>query len=131
MSRLALRRIGVFLYCALIFYLSSRNDYPKTLAWWPGRFPEPSLIVHFLLYAGLSFFVLIDFRRETWELLRRNAAVVAVVFCAFYGLSDEVHQLFVPLRTFELRDIAMDTLGSVASMVFFRLLGWTAPPAEK
>lgn len=123
MNRLTIRRLGLLFYCALIFYLSHRNDYPQTLPWYPDRLPDPHLVAHFLLYAGLSVVVWIDFRAETTGILKRNAMAATVIFCAFYGLSDEFHQLFVPLRKFELRDLAMDTLGPVfvmLSVVVFR-----------
>ena len=122
MKRLAIRRLGVLIYCAFIFYLSSRNDYPQTLPWYPTWLPEPHLAAHFLLYSGLSLVVRADFRNEVFSFLKRNTAVSTVVFCAFYGLSDEFHQLFVPLRRFEMRDLLMDSLGPVAVMIVVALL---------
>ena len=38
---------------------------------------------------------------------------VAFFVCLAYSLTDEVHQLFVPGRAFQLQDLALDALGSV------------------
>jgi VanZ family protein len=43
--------------------------------------------------------------------------LLAFVLSAAYALSDEVHQLFVPGRAFELRDLALDTLGILLGLV--------------
>ena len=46
-------------------------------------------------------------------LTKTKAAAIAMAICLVYGLSDEIHQLFVPGRAFELSDLAMDGLGSL------------------
>ena len=42
-----------------------------------------------------------------------KAASIALAICLAYGFSDEIHQLFVPGRAFEISDLAMDGLGSL------------------
>jgi VanZ family protein len=42
-----------------------------------------------------------------------RAAVVAFVVAALYGVSDEIHQAFVPDRTGRLDDVALDVVGAV------------------
>ena len=37
-----------------------------------------------------------------------------------YGLIDEIHQLFVPYRAFEIKDLIIDSLG--ASVILIKLL---------
>jgi VanZ family protein len=43
-----------------------------------------------------------------------------------YGISDEIHQLFVPMRLFSLSDIVADALGVAAGVA---LCGWMAKRA--
>ena len=43
-------------------------------------------------------------------------------FCAACGASDEIHQLFVPGRTFQWEDILVDTAGAAAGMTAFFLV---------
>ncbi len=113
---LFIRRGTVLAYCALIFYLSSRSEFPDVKPWYPAWLPDPNLIAHFCLYAGLGFIAWLDFRAERAEWLRSRAAGAAVIFSALYGVSDEIHQLFTPNRAFQMEDLLMDTLGPLAAM---------------
>lgn len=54
-----------------------------------------------------------------WRALRRTtplgpgqAAALATLIALGYGITDEVHQLFVPQRSFELLDMAADASGA-------------------
>jgi VanZ family protein len=104
-------------YCALLFYLSSVSSFP---------FPEPfkyfDLVVHFCLFGGLSATVTVALRRAEHEYAYRTMFAVPVGFSVLYGLSDEIHQLFVPYRTFAVRDLAADVLGAIAAASFFVLI---------
>jgi len=48
--------------------------------------------------------------------------LLAAALSTLYGVSDEVHQAFVPERTPDIRDAACDLVGSVAGAVLFRQL---------
>jgi VanZ family protein len=60
-------------------------------------------VMHAVEYLFLGVLVGIGLGRRTW---------VAFFVCVAYSLSDEVHQLFVPGRAFQLQDLALDALGS-------------------
>lgn len=45
----------------------------------------------------------------------RGRAIVALAICAVYALSDEGHQLFVPLRGPSFYDVALDCTGALFS----------------
>jgi hypothetical protein len=96
----------VVLYCALIFSLSSVSDVPAL----PGGMSDKT--AHALLYSGLGFL----FARALSGGVGRPVSVFIVLmslaFAAVYGFSDECHQLFVPLRQFDLKDTAADIIGS-------------------
>ena len=65
---------------------------------------------------GVVFLVLglLVYRAVTNRGLTKTKAVaIAMAICQAYGLSDEIHQLFVPGRAFELSDLVMDGLGSL------------------
>jgi VanZ family protein len=107
----------VVLYCGLIFLLSSISNVPAL----PGGMSDK--VAHALLYAGLGFLLARalagGFRRQVaWRVV-----LVVAAFSAAYGLSDEFHQLFVPHRTFDLRDLAADVLGGATGAVLLRLWG--------
>ena len=50
------------------------------------------------------------------------SSIVTFTFCVIYGFSDELHQLFVPGRTFQLIDLCMDAIGALAAIVLVVLV---------
>jgi hypothetical protein len=74
----------------------------------PGWIPAP--LGHFLEYFLLGVCLVIPFqRRPVWV-----AVLVAVVIASAYGVTDEWHQSFVPGRTPDLADWAIDTVAALA-----------------
>jgi VanZ family protein len=55
--------------------------------------------------------------RGSWTGVRLRAVVGTVLIAVAYGLSDELHQLFVPEREFDLKDLAADAIGAGATAV--------------
>lgn len=49
-------------------------------------------------------------------------AIVALAFCAICALFDEIHQIFIKGRSFELKDIAIDSSGSLLGILFVMAL---------
>ena len=67
-------------------------------------------LLHALEYSGLA---LLFCRALTGEGLGWLAALAtAVLLASLYGMSDEWHQAFVPLRNSDVRDWVADTLGA-------------------
>lgn len=86
-------------------------------------------LAHAVLYGGLGFLVMRAFcptrcggRRWAWCLFCTVASV------AIYGLSDEVHQLFVPHRTFDLMDLVADVAGGTLGAGLLGLWDIIGPP---
>jgi VanZ family protein len=50
------------------------------------------------------------------------SSIVTFTFCVIYGFSDELHQLFVPGRTFQLIDLCMDSIGTLAAIALVVLI---------
>ncbi len=100
------------LYGGLIFYLSSRSFENVDLTHGLDKG------VHLIIYAGLGYLVL----RALHRLEQRPRIYLWMVCIVFlYGLSDELHQRFVPGRTFEILDLLVDGLGGVIAGVVCRL----------
>jgi VanZ family protein len=52
--------------------------------------------------------------------LRRKDALLAVLLCAAYGVTDEVHQLFVPGRQAAVADLVKDVAGAAVGAWLYR-----------
>jgi VanZ family protein len=95
--------VGV--YCALIFALSSVSNVPSL----PMHVGDKA--AHALLYTGFGVLVTRALAGGSGRPVTARAVLAAVALSAIYGLSDEIHQLFVPRRMFDLRDLAADVAG--------------------
>lgn len=75
---------------------------------------------HFSLYAILgafAFLSVVTYKKLSLKL----RAVASVFFCLLYSVSDEIHQLYVPGRSGEIRDVCIDFCGSVLSITILFL----------
>ncbi|MBC7265788.1 MAG: VanZ family protein [Coriobacteriia bacterium] len=93
-------------WMAVIFWLSSRpgSDVPSGIAPY----------AHFGAYAVLGALVLYALSDPTrW--------LPAVAFASLYGITDEFHQAFIPGRTPDPLDWAIDTAGAIVGAV---VLAW-------
>jgi len=97
------------LYCAALFWLSSTaNPIHPELA-----FPGEDKLIHAGLYAGLAFVVSMGLRRRGRSVTPAVQFWAPILFAAFYGLSDEWHQAFVPGRTSDVWDVTADAAGAI------------------
>ena len=46
---------------------------------------------------------------------------LSTIICFVYAISDEVHQIFVPGRSFQIRDIIIDTMGAIFGIIIYRI----------
>lgn len=89
-------------WAGVIFWLSSQ---PGSAL--PGRFPPEvgHFGAYFILAALLYGALHADGRHG-------RAIVIAIAVASVYGVSDEFHQSFVPMRTPDVADWVMDTFGA-------------------
>lgn len=75
---------------------------------------------HFSIYAllGLLFSLLIC----QYKSIKTNHFLFAIIFCFLYACSDEIHQLFVPGRSGEIKDVLLDTLGGTFGSGIIKIL---------
>lgn len=79
-------------------------------------------IAHFLLYmlGGFLIYNLINFALKNFS--RAKCLLISVLVGSFYAITDEIHQLFVPGRSGELRDVIIDSLGVILGIFIYYLL---------
>lgn len=76
-----------------------------------------SITYHFSIFFFLNFFLLISLHGK--NKINNDYILLGAIISIFYGILDEVHQLFVPLRFSGLGDVMTDTAGIlVASMIY-------------
>lgn len=107
-----------------VFYISSQpapEIFRKQYIFSQDKF------LHVAVYFALAVFFARAFVWEGKEWTRRTAWI-AVGLSAFYGVTDEIHQWFVPERTAEFADWVADALGALLliplSKPILALLRW-------
>jgi VanZ family protein len=99
----------VALYMALIFAVSSIHNPPQL----PSSIGDKG--GHAILYSGLAVLI-VRALAGGWRPFGAWIAVAAVLYSTLYGVSDELHQLLVPTRTADVRDLAADAVGAAVAV---------------
>ncbi len=92
-------------YCGLIFWLSAQETLPV-----PQVFNFQDKLIHAAAYYVMGVFSWRAFRYLGMQ--ARHLALLSILFCSFYGVSDEWHQSFVTGRSSSVWDWLADTLGA-------------------
>lgn len=79
----------------------------------PGHFGNAAHVAEYMIFAALLS-VPISRSRSLWR-----AAAIALLIASAYGITDEIHQAFVPMRTPDVADWGRDTLGALVGAVAF------------
>lgn len=93
----------VLAYMALIFYMSSLPVVDM-----PAPFAHFDKVVHFHVYFGLAFLL----ANAIPGIHQRKRFLAAFLIAAVYGISDEIHQYFVPPRECSVWDWLADISGA-------------------
>jgi VanZ family protein len=105
MVRRLVHWIPVLLYMGLIFILSSQSSLPALY-----QFPESVKVAHVLLYSPLGFLMVYALSRSAPS---ANLIFLAAFLAFLYGLTDEIHQYFVPGRNASALDLIADGTGAI------------------
>lgn len=99
---------------ALIFYMSSIPvlDVPKF------SFDPENFIEHAIEYSMLGILLSFGFRRN-FDL--KYILILVLIVGSLYGISDEIHQSFVPERVFSFVDMTADAFGSFVGCLIYIL----------
>ena len=102
---------------ALIFGLSSISHPPDL----PSGVSDKG--GHAVLYCGLGALLMRALAGGFGRPVSARTALAAVVLSVLYGVTDEVHQHFVPPRRMEWLDLAADAAGASAAAVSLYIIG--------
>jgi len=111
--------VPVALYAGAIFYLSSQSHPEEEL---PSFLLEEvsDKVLHAVEYGILSLLCYRAFRRAAGPSVARQGLVLAIITASVYGITDEVHQFFVPFRESSWQDWLADTIGAVIGALSWR-----------
>jgi VanZ family protein len=105
---LALAWLPAVLYMVLIFTLSSM----PALMPYAKYFPMRDKGIHFVEYAVLGFLTTHAAGRTFPDRARARVVIFGWMTAVLFGVSDELHQAFVPGRNADFFDLVADTLGA-------------------
>jgi VanZ family protein len=99
-----------FILWAIVIFISSSipgNDLPNI------GILNADKIAHFLIFFLFCAFThrAIKFQ-DRYPFLARHDLIFSIIITITYGVIDEAHQIFVPSRDSNLRDLAADALGA-------------------
>lgn len=121
LDRVAFRRLALLapaiLWMGLIFALSSQREFPS-----PSSLAVDiqAVIAHLILFGTLTLLLVVAFGHLHGRV--RHFDLFVVAFVTLYGISDEIHQSFVPGRKADLFDVIVDGLAAVFALVVVRHL---------
>ena len=113
-----LRRLSLLLalaLMALLFYLSHQPSLET-----PMLFSGQDKVLHAAVYALLGLLLLAAQPRQAQGYSWQQVGISALI-ASLYGLSDEIHQYFIPGRSSEVLDWVADTVGA---LIAASLLAW-------
>jgi VanZ family protein len=118
--------LPVVVYMAIIFTLSSQTDPP---ALGPDTLSDKSQ--HLLGYVGLAGLVCRALAGGFPRRVSRAVAAGTLLISIGYGITDELHQMFVPNRSPELADVYADAAGAVVGLIACWACGIIQTPSPK
>jgi len=105
-------------YMGVIFCLSSLPSKRISAA-------MPDYFLHMGEYFFLSILMIRGFNKGFRRNVEKESYFMGVIISSIYAISDEIHQMFVPTRQADIRDIAADILGALAAAgLIYIVLYW-------
>lgn len=105
-------RLPALIVTGISWYISSRQTFPT-----PG-FDNSDKVIHFICFGGLAFCWTFWFSSSRW--IQKTMVCSACVFLitGLYGMTDEIHQSFVPGRDCSFFDWLADSAGTICAIAF-------------
>ena len=110
--------VPVVAYAALIFVLSAQSHPERLFPSFLERLGDK--ILHVIEYGFFAVLWYRAFRHAGYGATALRALFLAIVAATVYGISDEIHQAFVPTRMGDPWDVAADLAGAcIGSSLWF------------
>ena len=116
MKHLLFRWFPLIAYCIFI-YVQSSHPSPEHLP--SFRFMDKML--HVAAYAVLAILFLRAYQTLPIRHNIRMIAFLSILSASLYGISDEIHQYFVPFREADIFDGIADTVGAITGVLVYQM----------
>ena len=100
----------------ILIYVNSSSPYPQTIP----DIPFLDKVIHFFVYGLLGTLIFRAIRDKESASRQTYPMILGVIFAALYGISDEIHQSFVPERVADMYDALADILGSICGIWLYQ-----------
>ena len=100
--------VPVIIYALFIFYLSSISFTLKR-----KPFPNYDKVLHFVIFGILCVLLSRALKVTVRDGLKTYVPVLAILLTIVYGIFDEYHQIYTPMRRADIEDVFADGLGAV------------------
>lgn len=107
-------QLPVILWMSLIYFLSSRS-----FSHLPPMPVGTDKVVHICIYAVLCGLMHRALRFQPNARIASMSLFIALAITPLYGISDELHQLFVPGRSCDVMDVLADLTGGIVYMMAY------------
>jgi len=114
---LVLYWLPLILYCLFIYIQSAHPS--------PEQIPSVPFIDKMLHFSAYGLMGILFYRAYQTLRIKNNIPllmVLSAVSASLYGISDEIHQSFVPFRQAEVADVIADIIGAFSGVWLYRLL---------
>ncbi len=105
----------ILVYCTLI-YIQSSYPSPEEIP----QLPYVDKILHFAAYALLSALFLRALKTLPIKDNLRLVMILSITLSSLYGISDEIHQHYVPYRDADIMDALADIIGSIFGVYIYQ-----------
>jgi len=108
--------LPLIFYCLLIYI---QSDYPSPEELPSFKFMDKML--HFVAYGVMGILFYRAYQTMRIKNHRKMLILFSIASASVYGISDEIHQYFVPDRHADLLDVIADILGAVCGVYLYQL----------
>jgi len=106
--------LPLILYC-LAIYIQSGHPSPKSIP--DVQFLDK--ILHFGAYCVLGILFFRAYDSLAFKDHKNLLVLISIASAIIYGISDEIHQYFVPFRQADIMDVIANSIGSICGVCFF------------
>jgi VanZ family protein len=101
-----------------LIFIQSANPSPEDIP----SFKFMDKLLHFAAYAVMGILFYRAYQTLKIKDNLRMLMFLSAASAALYGISDEIHQSFVPFRQAEVADVIADTIGAFSGVYLYQLL---------